>query len=56
MRRSKTIGYAELGKALREQIVLEGRDKLLLLKWLQGLSDRSMPPHGGVPGGGNVSD
>lgn len=44
MRRSRSIGYARLGKALREQIALEGRDKVLLLQWLQQLTSENDPP------------
>ena len=55
MRRSKAQGLAALGKALRDQIVLEGRDKKLLLKWLQDLSNQEKKEDGGgdAPGGAN---
>ena len=53
MRRSKAQGLAALGKALREQIVLEGKDKKLLLKWLEELTNQESRKH--TSGGGGPS-
>lgn len=38
--RSRSIGYEAFSKALRGQIALEGKDKALLLQWLQNVSNR----------------